>query len=49
MRVLTSGSDFHRPKNLAKGGIITETPIKTNEDLIKILTSGKFERIENYD
>ena len=49
MQVLVSGSDFHRPKNFAKGGIITETPIKTNNDLIKILTSGKFERIENYD
>lgn len=46
--VFTSGSDFHRPKNFAKGGIITETPIKTNDDLIKILLSGNFERIENY-
>lgn len=49
MKVLTCGSDFHRERNLAKGGIITETPIKTNDDLIKILTSGAFERIENYD
>lgn len=47
--ILTSGSDFHRPKNFAKGGIITQTPIKTNEDLIRILTSGEYERIENYD
>lgn len=48
MQIITSGSDFHRQKNFAKGGIITDTPIKTNDDLIKILTSGNFERIENY-
>ncbi len=47
MSVMVSGSDFHRPKNLAKGGIITQSQIKTNEDLIKILKTGEFERIEN--
>lgn len=48
MLIGTSGSDFHRPKNLAKGGIITDTPIKSNDDLLKILKSGNFELIENY-
>lgn len=48
MKIRTGGSDFHRPKNLAKGGIITKTPIKTNEDLIKILISGEYELIQNY-
>lgn len=48
MKIATSGSDFHRPAQLAKGGIITDTPIRSNDELIKILISGNFERIENY-
>lgn len=48
MQIRISGSDFHREKNLAKGGIITETPIKTNDDLIRILKSGEYELIQNY-
>ena len=45
MAIRVSGSDFHRPKNLANGGIITNEPIKTNEDLLRILRSGEFEMI----
>ncbi len=48
MAVRVSGSDFHRPSNLAKGGIITNEPIRTNDELLKILRSGNFELIENY-
>ncbi|MBQ8210180.1 MAG: histidinol phosphatase [Clostridia bacterium] len=48
MKIRVSGSDFHRPAQLAKGGIITETPIKTNDDLLKILNSGDYELIKNY-
>ena len=45
MPVKISGSDFHRINHLAKGGIITEEPIKTNDDLLRILRSGKYELI----
>lgn len=45
MAIGISGSDFHRPKNLATGGIITNEPIKTNNDLLRILRSGKYEMI----
>ena len=45
MAIRVSGSDFHRPKNLANGGIITNEPIKTNDDLLRILRSGEFEMI----
>lgn len=45
MAIRVSGSDFHRPKNLADGGIITTEPIKTNDDLLRILRSGNFEMI----
>ncbi len=45
MAIRVSGSDFHRPNNLATGGIITDEPIKTNDDLLRILRSGDFEMI----
>ena len=45
MAIRVSGSDFHRPNNLATGGIITDEQIKTNDDLLRILSSGKFEMI----
>ncbi len=45
MQIKISGSDFHRPKNLAQGGIITNEPIKTNDDLLRILRSGDYELI----
>lgn len=42
----TSGGDFHDKKNTNPGGIITEEPIKTNDDLLRILRSGKYRLIE---
>lgn len=47
-KLMISGSDFHTVKNLARGGIITDTKIRKNEDLLKVLKSQKFKRIENY-
>ena len=32
---------------VALGGIITEEPIKTNEDLLRILKSGNYKLIKN--
>ena len=41
----TSGSDFHHCKRPPSGGILTEHPIITNEDLLKTLKSGNYEVI----
>ena len=46
---MTSGSDIHGINRLAKGGIITDVRIKTPEDLVKVLRSGSYQLIENYD
>ena len=40
--VVTSGSDFHSPSQLGNGGIETDEPIKTNDDLLRILKSGNY-------
>ena len=45
--VKTSGSDCHRESGVGIGGIITTEPIKTNDDLIRILKSGKYKLIKN--
>ena len=47
-KLVSSGSDFHTPEQLARGGIITETPIKNNADLLRVLKSGNFELIKTY-
>ncbi len=46
-KIKTSGSDCHRETGVGLGGIITEEPIKTNDDLIRILKSGKYKLIKN--
>lgn len=45
---MTSGSDIHNKKRLAKGGIMTERRIETSEDLISVLRSGEYNLIESY-
>ena len=45
--VRTSGSDCHRESGVGIGGIITNEPIKTNDDLIRILKSGNYKLIKN--
>lgn len=47
-KLMVSGSDFHTVKNLARGGIVTTEPIKNNDDLLRILKTQNFRRIENY-
>ncbi|MBR0535102.1 MAG: PHP domain-containing protein [Clostridia bacterium] len=44
--VRTSGSDCHRHSSLGFGGIITQEPIKSNDDLIRILKNGNFKLIK---
>lgn len=46
-KAMTSGSDFHRKDALARGGIMTETPITTPRELITTLRSGMYTLIEN--
>ncbi len=45
-KIRTSGGDFHNCKSTVPGGIITTEPIKTNEDLLRILRSGEYRVIE---
>ena len=47
IKIHTSGSDCHRETGVGLGGIITEEPIKTNEDLLKILKNGNYKLIKN--
>lgn len=46
-KILTSGSDFHRMEDLARGGIITETEIRNSKQLVEILRSRKFKLNKN--
>ena len=46
--IKTGGSDFHREsqmKNLC--GIITKEPVKTNDDLVRILKNGEYTLLQN--
>lgn len=47
-KLMVSGSDFHVVKNLARGGIITEKPIKNNADVLAALKAQNFKMIQNY-
>ena len=40
-----SGSDIHRARYLAAGGIVTESPITTNEELLTVLRNGNYSLI----
>lgn len=44
---LTSGSDVHHLPGAGKGGIVTDTPIRTVGDLTQVLTSGAYRLIED--
>ena len=47
-KLMVSGSDFHTPAHLARGGIITQSPIRNNADLLDALRSMDFEMIKTY-
>ncbi len=40
---VTSGSDCHHRDHVGRGGILTETPIRTSAELAHILRSGAYE------
>lgn len=46
LKIKTAGSDCHRVTGAGITGITTTEPIKTNDDLLKILKSGEFKIIE---
>lgn len=46
---LTSGSDVHGHKAVARGGIATEQAICSPQDLVTVLSSGDYYLIENSD
>ena len=45
--IQTGGSDCHSDSSFATSGIITNEPIRTSEDLVRILKSGEFKIIHN--
>ena len=45
--IRTSGSDYHQPQDLARGGIVADA--ESPESLIQCLREGRFERIETAD
>lgn len=47
-KLMSSGSDFHVMKQLAKGGIITNHKINNNADLLETLKSQDFKMIKTY-
>lgn len=47
-KLMVSGSDFHVPRQLARGGIITQHKINNNVDLLDTLKSMNFEMIKTY-
>ena len=42
----TSGSDFHRPEDCARGGVLLNNPISRIEEFVQILKSRSFELIQ---
>ena len=46
---ILSGSDFHEPSHLARGGIITDTPIRTMDDLLSVLRKKRYSIKYSYD
>ena len=48
-KLMSSGSDFHTPDHLARGGIITNTPIKNGADLVNVLKSRDYRIIKTYE
>ena len=46
LKIRTAGSDCHRESGAGISGIITNEPIKTNDDLLRILRNGEFKIIE---
>lgn len=46
---MLSGSDFHRPEDLARGGIITDRPIRTMAEFLSVLREKRYSLKYSYD
>lgn len=42
-----SGTDFHHDFHIPTGGIVTDTPITTNAELLSVLKSGEYEPLHS--
>lgn len=42
---MTSGSDAHRPEDIARGGVLTECEIKSAQQYVELLLQGKLKMI----
>lgn len=49
MLLKSSGTDYHCPEHEPLGGIVTEVPIKTNEQLVTILKTENYALIKSED
>ena len=45
----TSGTDFHEPRHICCGGILTDEPVKTPEQLVEILKNESYELMTDYE
>lgn len=45
----TSGTDFHEKRHICCGGITTDFPIETAEQLVDVLKSEKYELLTDYE
>ena len=48
-KVMTSGSDFHKMKDLAKGGIATPRTVTCSAELVELLKSGDYSLIREQE
>ena len=46
---MLSGSDFHQPEDLARGGIVTDRPIRTMADFLSVLREKRYSIKYSYD
>ncbi len=47
LSIVVSGSDYHHPDSKINGGIETDEPIRTNDDLLRALRSGNYRLIRD--
>ena len=46
---MLSGSDFHQPEDLARGGIVTDRRIRTMDDLLSVLREKRYAMKYSFD
>ena len=46
--IMTCGSDCHQPEDVGRGGILTQTEIRTMDDFVSLLKCGGYQLIHTY-